>query len=109
MIKKVFGVFFVLCFSCTVLASTTSTKYHVISDIKVSGDDGLVYFRTSNGSWEAPGCPDATYAYIRPTLQYQDNIISTALAAKFSGSKVLFTGTCDSGGQYLQATKMWVQ
>ena len=105
---KIF-VFIVLAIFSMSAFSVTSTKYHKISIIQVNGYDKYYYFKTENTQWEAPDCPDAVWAYVRTQdVSVADQILSVALAAKMSGKKVQFTGTCDNAN-YLRADRITME
>ncbi len=85
----------------------TSTGWNKISLIQINDVDAYYYFKTSNGSWGAPECPQAEWVYIRSQeVSVADQMLSAALTAKIAGVNVRFRGTCDSNGNYLRAVSI---
>lgn len=102
--------FFLMIALSSVSFAITSTGFHKISLIQVNGKDGYYYFKTENDLWEADDCPEAVWAYVRPqSIDVADQILSVALAAKMSGTKVKFSGECDAGGIYFQADRINIE
>lgn len=90
--------------------SVSSTSARVVDRIKIDGDDGNYYFLLTTEKWGVPECADATYVYIVPSqVMDKEAMLSVVLASKMSGSKVWFTGTCDSSGGYFRATEVWME
>lgn len=81
-------------------SASSNSGQHVIQRIQVS-DSGIAYFRPVGlGGWGSADCPDAKYAYIRPSVAAFDTVLSIVMASKLNGSKVLFKGTCNEEGTY---------
>lgn len=89
-------------------ADITAELY--LYEINVDAVNSTYYFQaatapgsTSAVAWGVSACPNATHAYARqaPLL---NQVYASALAAQLTGKPVIFSGTCDSDGQYFRIT-----
>lgn len=85
-------------------AGHTDQTGQEISTVQFDGIDRNLYFKTTNGAWTTEGC-NPRYVWVKPNIEGQKEILSIGLAAKMSGKKVWFYGTCATGASdYFEAT-----
>ncbi len=77
------------------------TDVHQIKTIEWDGSTNKMYFTNiTNGGWGAPGCPDAVYILIDPSLTQQETFRSLGIAAHATKANVKFYGSCDQTSQF---------
>ena len=71
----------------------------MIKEIRIqdSGNSATYYFVPENGTWQAPGCENAIYAYIDKSSPAASAALSAALTSKASQLPIIFHGLCGSG------------
>ncbi len=93
-----------LCLPVTAMAESTNNL--LISRIQIMGQTSNIAVYAEGGDWQT-GCPTNTVEVIVPNSNTVfKEILSGALAAKFSKSSVRFTGTCD--GDKLHAHMIYI-
>ena len=73
-----------------------STDYHLVGKVQVQSS-GDFYLHTYDVYWNADQSCLATTIYINNAVAGSDKMLSLALAAKMSSTKVAALGTCEGG------------
>lgn len=89
--KKI-ALIFTLLFSAFSFADET-TQERLIDDIHIS-TTGTYYFKSKQG-WGAPGCPNATYIFIRKNqAPASEAILSLVLSSQAQNRTIYARGNC---------------
>jgi len=77
----------------------TTTASKIIKEIRIqdSGTSATYYFVPENGTWQAPGCENAIYAYLDKSSPAASAALSAALTSKASKLSIVFHELCGNG------------
>ena len=96
-----------------IVATSSSFAYEVTDTQKIArvqyDGSGLHLYFVGDLKWSAPGCPNATYVWIKPDLPGIKAILSIALSAFMGGREVEFRGVCAADTDYFSASYIVVK
>lgn len=95
-----------MCCAQSVLADEVSVT-QPIAQLHYDASADYLYM-VGSSTWGAPSCPNATYAQVTATVPGRKQLLAIALAAKSSGARVSFRGTCGNPN-YFDVTYISVQ
>jgi hypothetical protein len=86
-------------FAASAANEQTTTASKIIKEIRIqdTGTSATYYFVPENGTWQAPGCENAIYAYLDKSSPAASAALSAALTSKASKLPIVFHGLCGSG------------
>lgn len=73
-----------------------------IVELRYNANADYAFF-VGASTWGAPSCPNAYYAQVPASVAGRKQLLALATAAKLSGTKVSFQGSCSSDPLYFNA------
>lgn len=85
-----------------------STISQPITNVIYDGAADYLYV-VGNAAWGAPSCATAYYVQVTATVPGRKQLLAAVLAAHTAGKTVYFQGSCNSNGNYFDATYIVIQ
>lgn len=99
--KRLLGIIILSMLSAKIYAEDSQAR--TIEKIMVEATSATPYYYFVNQAegWGAPSCPNAFGAYLAESAPGAKSILSLAMAAKATGTKMRFKGTCSDNNYFL--------